>query len=68
MPHPHEPAPFGGDEEVPSPPNQASSLSEEWDDDDSLILWMLSLTPTQRLKVAQGFVHSVHALRHGRRT
>lgn len=32
-------------------------------DDDSLILWMLSLTPTERLKVAQGFVDSVAALR-----
>jgi hypothetical protein len=36
-------------------------------DDDSLILWMLSLTPTQRLAVAQGFVDSIYALRNGRR-
>jgi len=36
-------------------------------DDDALILWMLSLTPTQRLDVAQGFVDSVLALRNGRR-
>jgi hypothetical protein len=35
-------------------------------DDDALILWMLSLTPTQRLEVAQGFVDSVQALRSGR--
>ena len=35
-------------------------------DDDALILWMLSLTPTQRLEVAQGFVDSVLALRNGR--
>jgi hypothetical protein len=36
-------------------------------DDDPLILWMLSLTPTKRLEVAQGFVDSVLALRNGRR-
>jgi hypothetical protein len=36
-------------------------------DDDPLILWMLSLTPTQRLEVAQGFADSVLALRNGRR-
>jgi hypothetical protein len=35
-------------------------------DDDALILWMLSLTPTRRLEVAQGFVDSVLALRNGR--
>ena len=37
------------------------------DDNDHLIRWMLSLTPTQRLEVAQGFVDSVAALRNGRR-
>ena len=36
-------------------------------DDDSLILWMLSLTPTGRLEMAQGFVDSVIVLRNGRR-
>lgn len=35
-------------------------------DDDALILWMLSLTPTKRLEAAQGFVDSVLALRNGR--
>jgi hypothetical protein len=35
--------------------------------DDALILWMLSLTPTQRLEVAQGFIDSVQALRDGAR-
>jgi hypothetical protein len=34
-------------------------------EDDALILWMLSLTPTQRLEVAQGFVDSIQALRDG---
>lgn len=36
-------------------------------DDDSLILWMLSLTSAQRLEVAQGFADSVAVLRRGRR-
>lgn len=40
------------------------------DEDDgidvSLIRWTLSLTPTERLAVLQGFVDSVHAVRHGR--
>lgn len=55
------------DRESPDPsPVQNPPLPEEWEDDDHLILWMLSLTPTQRLQVAQGFVDSVHALRHGR--
>lgn len=35
-------------------------------DDDALILWMLSLTPAQRLEAAQGFVDSVMALRNAR--
>lgn len=34
----------------------------------SLIRWMLSLTPTQRLETLQGFIDSVEALRHGRRS
>jgi hypothetical protein len=37
-------------------------------DDDALIFWMLSLTPTQRLEVAQGFAESVVALRNGDRS
>ena len=36
--------------------------------DDALILWMLSLTPTERLAVAQGFVDSTYALRNGQRS
>jgi len=47
------------DPEVNPPPGEG--------DDDSLILWMLSLSPTQRLGVAQGFVDSVRILRHGSR-
>lgn len=37
-----------------------------WDgDDDHVIFWMLSLTPTQRLEVAQSFVDSVRMLKNG---
>lgn len=49
--------------EAPATPDPAAAEQE----DDGLILWMLSLTPTQRLEVAQGFVDSVRALRNGRR-
>jgi hypothetical protein len=50
----------------------ASASPEPWspgpgEDDDPLIFWMLSLTPTQRLEVAQDFVDSIQALRRGRR-
>lgn len=34
-------------------------------EDDALILWMLSLSPSKRLEVAQGFVDSVQALLDG---
>ena len=34
-------------------------------DDDHVIFWMLSLTPTQRVEVAQGFVDGVVMLRNG---
>ena len=37
------------------------------EEDDGLILWMRSLTPTQRLEVAQGFIDSIQVLRNGRR-
>ena len=36
-------------------------------DDDHVIFWMLSLTPTQRLEVAQEFVDGVMMLRNGLR-
>lgn len=42
------------------------SPEETSTDDDALILWMLSLTPAERLQVAQGFIDSVEALRRGR--
>jgi len=36
-------------------------------DDDPLILWFLSLTPTERVEVAQDFVASARLLRDGLR-
>lgn len=36
------------------------------DVDVSLVRWMLSLSPTERLEVLQGFVNSVAELRSGR--
>jgi hypothetical protein len=37
-------------------------------DDDHVIFWMLSLTPTQRVEVAQEFVDGVMMLRNGLRS
>jgi hypothetical protein len=54
--------------ERPEIPASAPPLSDPSEVDDSLILWMLSLTPTQRLEVAQGFVDSVQILRNGRKS
>ncbi len=44
-----------------------ASSDEAQTNDDSLIFWMLSLSPTRRLAMAQGFVDSVMTLRNGRR-
>jgi hypothetical protein len=52
-----------GEDPAEVPATLEASAEQE---DDGLILWMLSLTPTQRLEVAQGFVDSVQALRNGR--
>jgi hypothetical protein len=43
-----------------SPQNESESLEPVvWEgDDDHIILWMLSLTPTLRLAALQGFVES----------
>jgi hypothetical protein len=70
MPRQDEPTLFQGDQESPtSPLARNSSLPEDGEtDDDLLIRWMLNLTPAQRLQRAQGFVNSVLALRHGRRS
>lgn len=37
-------------------------------DDDHVIFWMLSLTPTQRVEAAQNFVQGVLMLRNGLRS
>ncbi len=37
-------------------------------DDDHVIFWMLSLTPTQRVEAAQNFVEGVMMLRNGLRS
>lgn len=37
-------------------------------DDDHVIFWMLSLTPTQRVEAAQNFVKGVMTLRNGLRS
>ena len=37
-------------------------------DDDHVIFWMLSLTPTQRVEAAQNFVKGVMMLRNGLRS
>jgi hypothetical protein len=49
-------------------PKEAVLPTQDSAPDDALILWMLSLTPAERLAVAQGFAESVHALRNGERS
>jgi hypothetical protein len=53
---------------VPEEPRTEPAPLEPGEPDDALILWMLSLTPAQRLEVAQGFVDSIQALRDGARS
>jgi hypothetical protein len=44
----------------------AAQEPHAWEgDDDHVIFWMLSLTPTQRVEVAQEFVDGVMMLRNG---
>jgi hypothetical protein len=54
--------------EIPEPSPLPDELPAGAGDDDALILWMLSLTPTQRLEAAQGFAESLLALRDGGRS
>lgn len=69
MPPPHDipsrDRPSSQEELEPAPAQGSPGVAEG--EDDSLIVWMLSLTPVQRLAVAQGFADSVMALRNGRR-
>jgi hypothetical protein len=60
-----QPAPAS---EFPKPAESELSPPIGEGEDDALILWMLSLSPSKRLEVAQGFVDSVQALRDGRDT
>jgi hypothetical protein len=53
--------PVSQEEPKPVLPQGSPGVAEG--EDDGLILWMLSLTPLQRLEVAQGFADSVMALR-----
>jgi hypothetical protein len=53
-------------EQAAEPAGEPATSNAGAGDDDALILWMLGLTPTQRLEAAQGFVDSILALRHGR--
>lgn len=59
-------APTEPPKQNPDRPDAVHALGNE-DVDDGLILWMLSLTPLERLQVLQDFVDSVTALRNARR-
>jgi hypothetical protein len=67
MPTLNNPERVAGSDEDPRSSTILEPSSTQGEDDEGLILWMLSLTPTQRLAVAQGFVDSVRILRNGRR-
>lgn len=56
-----------GEDDLLTEPERAEPALGEGDDD-PLILWFLSLTLTQRLEMAQGFVDSVRMLKNGLRT
>jgi hypothetical protein len=45
-----------------SPPSAFAPAPPDSSDDDSLILWMLSLSAAERLEVLQGFVDSASEL------
>ncbi len=50
-----------------SPPTRSRSESALDDGDLHLLRWMLELTSTERLRVAQGFANDVLKLRNARR-
>lgn len=51
------------------PSSQPEEPQQDWEnDDDPLILWMLSLTPAERLDVAQGFADSLWRITRERET
>lgn len=49
----------------PYTPDYEESPYSEDGEDLTLIRWMLSLTPAERLQVLQGFVNSILRMRHG---
>jgi hypothetical protein len=51
---------------VERPEEPPATAPEDSGVDLSLIRWMLSLSPAERLASLQGFVDSIAALRHGR--
>jgi hypothetical protein len=57
-----------GNDREPDRPEDALPAPPGSGPDDALILWMLSLTPIERLAVAQGFMDSTYALRNGKRS
>jgi hypothetical protein len=56
-----------GTVDAPSPTDSSTVLPPGQGEDDALILWFLSLTLSERLAVAQGFVDSVAVLKNGLR-
>lgn len=67
MSHPADPA-RSPDEATPSTKPEALEPHVWEGDDDHVIFWMLSLTPTQRVEAAQNFVKGVMMLRNGLRS
>lgn len=55
------------DPEVGSEPWPEAFDPASIDHDESLILWMLEKTPTERLEVLQDFTDAVMTLRNGRK-
>lgn len=67
MSHPADPA-RSLDEATPGTEPEALEPHVWEGDDDHVIFWMLSLTPTQRVEAAQNFVKGVMMLRNGLRS
>ncbi len=67
MSHPADPS---GSLDKTTPGTEPETLEPyAWEgDDDHVIFWMLSLTPTQRVEVAQNFVKGVLMARNGLRS
>jgi hypothetical protein len=66
MSHPADPDPV--DEAIPGTEPEGLEPHEWEGDDDHVIFWMLSLTPTERVEAAQNFVKGVLMIRNGLRS